>query len=64
MDNEFGKPVTRFEYEGWTYRFRPTHNITSPSGDVYKLKHAFDEHYVPYSSEVIEVLDLWKNYRN
>ena len=62
MDNEFGRPVTRFEHAGWIYRFRPTHNITSPDGDVFELKHAFDVDYVPYSSEVIEVLNHWKNY--
>ena len=26
--------TTRHEYKGWIYRFRPTHNITSPSGEV------------------------------
>ena len=53
-------PVTRFEDEGWIYRFRPIHNITTPKGDVFELKHAFDPDYVPYSNEVIEVLNLWK----
>jgi hypothetical protein len=58
------KPVTRYEHEGWIYRFRPTHNITSPNGDTYELKYAFDENYVPYSNEVIEVLNVWKSSKN
>lgn len=53
--------VTRHEYKGWTYRFRPTHNITSPDGETYELKYAFDEDYVPYSYEVNKVIDVWAN---
>lgn len=52
-------PVTRHEYKGWIYRFRPTHNITCPAGQTYELKYAFDEHYVPYSNEVEEIIDVW-----
>jgi len=53
------KPVTRHEYKGWIYRFRPTHTITSPNGETYELKYAFDADYVPYDNEVEKVIDVW-----
>jgi hypothetical protein len=53
--------TTRHEYKGWIYRFRPTHNITSPSGEVYELKYAFDVDYVPYKNEVEEIIDVWNS---
>ncbi len=56
---EMSRAVTRHEYKGWIYRFRPTHNITSPSGEVYELKYAFDENYVPEDYEVEKVIDVW-----
>lgn len=53
------EPTVRYEHKGYIYRFRPEHHIETPKGDVFQLKYAFDPHYVPMKSEVIEVLDQW-----
>ena len=52
-------PTVRYEHKGHIYRFRPEHHIETPNGDVFYLKYAFDPHYVPMKSEVIDVLDRW-----
>ena len=52
-------PTVRYEHKGYIYRFRPEHHIETPNGDVFYLKYAFDQNYVPMKSEVIDVLDQW-----
>ena len=56
-------PVTCHKYKDWIYRYLPNkrHYLTSPDGNVYELKYAFDENYVPHKIEVEQVIDVWNS---